>query len=82
MGTRHVREAVARGQAVHVTHALHDTSPAPTEVAASLHAVLAAVDTGEISADDAQRAYIAGAAEALESLMRPLGDRSKNRDLR
>jgi hypothetical protein len=40
------------------------------------------VDTGEISTDDAQRAYIAGAAEALESLMRPLGDRSKNRDLR
>lgn len=46
----------------------------PAEVAASLRVVLAAVDAGELVADDAQRAYIAGAADVLESVARPSGD--------
>jgi hypothetical protein len=49
-----------------------DGVPDPARVAASLRAVLAAVDAGEVAADDAQRAYLAGAAEALESLGQPV----------
>jgi len=48
--------------------------PDPGEVAASLRAVLGAVDAGEVSADDVQRAYLAGAADVLESIARPLAD--------
>ncbi|MFD1517346.1 hypothetical protein [Pseudonocardia yunnanensis] len=59
-----------------------DGMPDPARVAASLRAVLAAVDAGDVAADDAQRAYLAGAAEALESLGRePEGDHSPGSDL-
>jgi hypothetical protein len=58
-----------------------DGVPDPARVAASLRAVLAAVDAGEVVADDAQRAYLAGAAEALESLGRePVEDHSPGSD--
>ena len=56
--------------------------PDPARVAASLRAVLAAVDAGEVAADDAQRAYLAGAAEALESLGQQVGDHSPGSGLR
>jgi hypothetical protein len=66
-----------------------DGVPDPKRVAASLRAVLAAVDAGEVVADDAQRAYLAGAAEAVESLDRaqagghsPGPDLSPGADLR
>jgi hypothetical protein len=66
-----------------------DGVPDPARVAASLRAVLAAVDAGEVAADDSQRAYLAGAAEALESLGReqvghhsPSSDPSAGSDLR
>jgi hypothetical protein len=71
---------VAR-QAGRMTRGERDGVPEPTRVAASLRAVLAAVDAGEVAADDAQRAYLAGAAEALEALA-PVGDGSSASDLR
>ncbi len=52
------------------------------DAAVSLRAVLAAIDSGEVTADDVQRAYIAGAADMLEGLARPLGDVHPASDLR
>lgn len=46
-------------------------TPDPVEVAASLRAVVAAIDAGEIGADEAQRAYLSGAADALGRLEGP-----------
>lgn len=46
-------------------------TPDPAEVAGSLRAVLAAIDAGEIGADEAQRAYLSGAADALGRLESP-----------
>jgi len=37
-------------------------------VASSLRAVVAVIDAGEVSADEAHRAYLVGAADALERL--------------
>lgn len=46
------------------------TGPAdPSETARQLRAVVAAIDAGEIDADEAQRAYIAGSVDALERLV-------------
>jgi len=49
--------------------------PDPAEVAASLRAVLTAVDAGAMEADGAQRAYLAGAADALDGLAGRVTDR-------
>ncbi|WP_132421738.1 hypothetical protein [Pseudonocardia endophytica] len=43
----------------------------PAEVARSLRAVLAAVESGALDADDVQRAYLTGAAESLEGIATP-----------
>lgn len=40
----------------------------PAEVARSLRAVVAAVDGGEVDADEVQRAYLTGAADALDGI--------------
>ncbi len=45
--------------------------PDPAEVAASLRAVIAAIDRRELVADEVQRAYLTGAAQALETLGGP-----------
>ncbi len=37
-------------------------------VAASLQALQAAIEAGSVEADEVQRAYVAGAADALESV--------------
>jgi hypothetical protein len=59
-----------------------DGVPDSARVAASLRAILAAVDAGEVAADDAQRAHLAGAAEALEALATPPAPGQPPRDLR
>lgn len=41
----------------------------PAGVAAGLRAVLAAVDAGDVEAEPAERAYLAGALNALEKMV-------------
>lgn len=38
------------------------------EVAAGVRSLLAAIDTGEVAASERQRAYLAGAADALDEI--------------
>jgi hypothetical protein len=45
-----------------------DIRPAAAEAAGSLRAVIAAVDAGELDADEVTRAYLAGAADALAAV--------------
>ena len=45
-----------------------DVRSTAAETAGSLRAVVAAVDAGELDADPARRAYLAGAADALEAV--------------
>jgi hypothetical protein len=66
-----VHSPTSHGRLGHVRDGERDGVPDSARVAASLRAVLAAVDSGELAADDAQRAYLAGAAEALEALATP-----------
>ena len=44
------------------------------EVIEGLRALLAAIDAGKVAASEAQRAYLAGAADALDAIA---GDRSE-----
>ena len=44
---------------------------AAAEVTASPRAAVAAIDVGELAADEVERAYLAGAADALESVAGP-----------
>lgn len=45
-----------------------DVRPVAAEAAASLRAVVGVIDAGGLAADDSQRAYLAGAADALDSV--------------
>jgi hypothetical protein len=43
-------------------------APHPAVVAESLRSVLSAIDSGDVVADDVQRAYLAGALDVLDAL--------------
>lgn len=47
------------------------TPPVAAEVAEQLRALLAVIDAGEMDATDTERAYLAGAADALDAVAGP-----------
>ncbi len=64
MSTAHSTTRRREGTPMKTTNAATDLRPA--EVAVSLRTMLSAIDAGEVEASSTERAYLMGAADALE----------------